>query len=449
MQQGTPKLTNLQWQLEVLIDIDPPIIGLALQDLGTLLAVAEPEEQAAAILAHFILKDFAGIRPFLKTVESNFIKIEPVSAVLSEFFDCWEALASVCDAELCDLASTQKVVALFPDDPNMDIEGISSRKKEGLARLFEPFDLYQFGQRGNSGLSGRLHHQGVIEALAESGPYRKYTFRQSALEKLNELRSTLPNFSEVTECVIDAVSLAMKFNTPIQITPILLAGEPGIGKSRYTAELVKCLGVPLARVAIDNLQLGAGLAGSSHIYSNSDSDSGEVFKVLSEQSHISPLVILDEIDKAQASHRDGDPLSPLHNLLEPVSAREFRDASVPIPIDASHVIWIATANYLERIPSAIKSRFEVFEIAEQNEETKKLILGNICKELHKEYPGIEFSEEVIGALVDKTPREQRQLLQRALSRTVRLGKTKVTLEHLEKVTTNIRTPEPKRWLGYL
>jgi ATP-dependent Lon protease len=36
----------------------------------------------------------------------------------------------------------------------------------------------------------------------------------------------------------------------------------------------------------------------------------------------------------------------LHDLLEQVSAREFKDASVPIPIDASHVIWIATANYL-------------------------------------------------------------------------------------------------------
>lgn len=60
-----------------------------------------------------------------------------------------------------------------------------------------------------------------------------------------------------------------------------------------------------------------------------------------------------------------------------------------------------------------------------------------------------MTEEVIGALVDKTPREQRQLLQRALSRTVRLGKTIVALEHLEKVTTNIRKLEPKRWLGYL
>ena len=62
---------------------------------------------------------------------------------------------------------------------------------------------------------------------------------------------------------------------------------------------------------------------------------------------------------------------------------------MPIPIDASHVIWIATANYLERIPSAIKSRFEVFEIAEQGAETKKLIIRSIGKELHKEYPGIE------------------------------------------------------------
>ena len=71
--------------------------------------------------------------------------------------------------------------------------------------------------------------------------------------------------------------------------------------------------------------------------------------MLSEQNHISPLVILDELDKAEVSYR-GDPLNPLHNLLEPVSAREFRDESISMPIDASHVIWIATANYLGKIP---------------------------------------------------------------------------------------------------
>lgn len=69
-----------------------------------------------------------------------------------------------------------------------------------------------------------------------------------------------------------------------------------------------------------------------------------------------------------------------------------------------------------------------------------------------EYAGIEFSEEVLGILVDKTPREQHQLLQRALARTVRLDETVVALEHLIAVFPGIKLPEVvkvKRCLGYL
>ena len=199
-------------------------------------------------------------------------------------------------------------------------------------------------------------------------------------------------------------------------------------------------------MAIDNLQVGAGLAGSSHIYANSEP--GVVFRVLSEQNHISPLVILDELDKAEVSYR-GDPLNPLHNLLEPVSAREFRDESISMPIDASHVIWIATANYLRQIPQTITSRFEVFEIPAQSQETKEAILRVLCAEFKKEYPDIEFSQEVIRALLDKTPREQRQLLQRALSRTVWLGEAIVSLDHLVQAAPNIRPRPSIRTLGYL
>ncbi|TAN23353.1 MAG: AAA family ATPase, partial [Actinomycetota bacterium] len=250
-----------------------------------------------------------------------------------------------------------------------------------------------------------------------------------------ELRSTAPNFTVVTECVIDAVCLAVECAKPIRITPILLVGEPGVGKSHYTAELSKCLGVPITRVDVDNLQVGAGLSGSSYIYANSEA--GVVFKVLSEQGHISPLVILDELDKAEISYH-GDPLGPLHNLLEPVSARGFKDASVALPIDASHVIWIATANYLRRIPATIKSRFEIFEIPPQSRATKEAIVRGLCEEFKKEYLDIEFSEKVVSALIDKTPREQRQLLQRALARAVRLGEAIVCLDHLEQVAPDDR-----------
>ena len=444
MQKVKFDLANLQWQLELLVDLDPPIIGLALQDLGTSLTAADPEQQAAGILIHFIKAGFAGLGAFLRAVECGFEEEGPVPTVVSEIFRSWTALASHNDAELLESADTGNIVAIFPEDNTVEI--IGSKRRDGFMRLFDPFDLYQFGQNGITNPDGDFHHKRVTTALVRSGPYRKYTFEQSALEKLSELRSTTPNFNLVTDCLIDAVYLAMISARPIRITPFLLLGESGVGKSHYTAELSKCLGVPTTRVAVDNLQVGAGLAGSSFIYVNSQP--GAVFKVLSQQNHISPLVILDELDKAEVSYY-GDPLNPLHNLLEPISAREFRDESIPMSIDASHVIWIATANSLARIPPTIISRFEVFEIPIQSQETKEAILRVICEEFKKEYPDIEFSKEVISALIDRTPREQRQLLQRALSRTVRLREEIVCLDHLKQVVPNIRSQPPKSGFGYL
>lgn len=275
---------------------------------------------------------------------------------------------------------------------------------------------------------------------------RRFNFDKDVVAKLSELNKASPSCSEVTEMVIDAVNLATIYSRPIKLTPILLVGEAGIGKTHYAEQLSRCLLVPIRRIAVDNLQEGAGLSGSSSVYSNSEP--GELFKVLVEKEHLSPIIVLDEIDKAGASLH-GDTLSPLHTLLEPVSAKQFRDGSVGLQIDASSVIWIATANDLSRIPRTLLSRFEVFEIPAQDRDAKLAILKRLCKEFKDEYTDIEFSQKVLDALVDKTPREERQLLQRAISRTVRLGEAIVCLDHLEQVAPQLKQEPPKKAIGYL
>lgn len=189
--------------------------------------------------------------------------------------------------------------------------------------MFNPFDLYDLGRKGTGNPERESHFTRVVRQLSKSGPYRRYTFDQQAIKSLSELKETSPNFAEVTDRVIDAVNLATAYSKPIRITPILLAGQPGIGKSHYTQQLSRCLGVPIKIVAVDNLQEGSDLEGSSFVYFNSQP--GEVFRVLAGQDHLSPLVILDELDKANFSF-SGDTLSPLHNLLEPVSAKQFSES---------------------------------------------------------------------------------------------------------------------------
>jgi ATP-dependent Lon protease len=368
----------------------------------------------------------------------------PIGAVEDEIFRFWNELAAIDEDELFMSLVRNGILEKFNIEAgSVRIDSFS--RQEWHKKLYNIFDLHELG-KGIANPERSYHLALIVRKLARTGPYRRFNFEKDVVAKLSELRETAPNFVEVTEMVIDAVILATNYSRPIRISPILLAGEAGIGKTRYASELSRCLSVPIKHIAVDNLQEGAGLAGSSSVYSNSEP--GEVFKVLAQGNHLSPIVILDEIDKAGASLH-GDALAPLHSLLEPVSAKQFSDGSVGLPIDASAVIWIATANDPGRIPKTLLSRFVLFEIPPQDRGTRLAILKELCKEFEDQYAGIEFSEEALEALVEMTPREQRQLLLRALSRAVRLGEKLVRLNHLEQVAPRLKKEPLKRAIGYL
>ena len=437
-------LEKLHWQLDLIADLEPEIVGRTLQEYDAYLPTDQCE-WAESIIKRFQYRCFEGFASFLGSIEQQFrVANSPLGALEEEVLGEWRKLASQSDDELMSSAVENGLfVEFFPKESSLYIT--SFQKQEGRRQLFDPFQLWDLGRIATCGPERGYHLKKIVQQLAKSGPYRRFTFEKETIAKLDELRETSPSFVKVTERITDAICLATRYSKPIRITPILLVGEAGVGKSHYSLELSRCLGVPTKSIAMDNIQEGAGLAGSSFIYSNSQP--GEVFKVLTEKDHLSPLVILDELDKARFSEY-GDTLGPLHNLLEPVSAKQFRDGSVGLRIDASRVIWIATANHLGRIPSTLQSRFEIFEISSLGQHAKEAILNGLCQELKQEYHGIEFSDQVLDALRDKTPREQRQLLERALARAVRLGEAIVCLNHLEQVAPKAK-PRPRRDNGYL
>ena len=205
-------------------------------------------------------------------------------------------------------------VEYFPRDKSIYIN--SHRKEEGRRRLFSPFDLYDLGHVATSGVERDYQLKKTVGQLAKSGPYRRFTFEKETIERLCELNQALPSFADVTDRIIDAVCVVRKYSRPIRITPILLVGEPGIGKSHYSFELSRCLGTPIKPVAMDNLQEGSGLAGSSFIYANSQP--GEVFKVLTDQDHLSLLRLFRVYQLAAVP----PPERLLYDLLHPDSRFE-------------------------------------------------------------------------------------------------------------------------------
>ena len=178
----------------------------------------------------------------------------------------------------------------------------------------------------------------------------------TALEKL---RVTHPHFGEVIDFVVQHQALNSRCKAALPMTPILLNGEPGVGKTHFAFELAAVIGTTCRRVAFDTPVTAATLMGSDRRWSNTQA--GLLFELICLGQYANPVIVLDEIDKSRRE-RDWNPLAPLHTLLEPSTAAKVRDVSADFEFDASQVIWIATSNDSRLLTGPIRSRFREFHI---------------------------------------------------------------------------------------
>lgn len=238
----------------------------------------------------------------------------------------------------------------------------------------------------------------------------RFLVRPSGIDMIDDLYTSCPNFGEVIDDLRKHLALAVAGSEPLQFTPILLLGEPGIGKTHFARELAGKLGTSHEFVSMSALTAGWILSGASAQWTNAKP--GKVAQALVHGDFANPVVVLDEIDKAGGDARY-DPMGALYSLLEQDTAKAFKDEFVDIDIDASHILWVTTANDERGIPAPILNRMNVYEVPRPDRDASLAIAGTLyrhCVDEHDWGFPAEADDAVLECLAALPPRDMKKRL---------------------------------------
>lgn len=273
-------------------------------------------------------------------------------------------------------------------------------KPDDISRALEKLaDLREDKQSGGVRL--------LDEALRDTG-YRLIPNARKATEKLEAAKELFENLeAPLTRLQVDlALSSAMAPND-FHVTPILLLGDPGVGKTYLATQLADALGVSMAKISAGGAQGAFQLNGSHSSWNNAKC--GSLIELLAHGDFASPVVVIDEVDKI-GDGTTAPVLPALLDLLEARTARHFRDEFFELDFDCSRMIFILTANEISDVPAPLLSRVNVFEVPRPSRAQRHRIIQSEIKKWQKKTrrPGINFDLSACDQLAERVDLDLRK-----------------------------------------
>ncbi len=246
------------------------------------------------------------------------------------------------------------------------------------------------------------------------------------------------DLKEVKERILE--QLAVRKLNPGAKAPILcFVGPPGVGKTSLGQSIARALGRKFERMSLGGLHDEAELRGHRRTYIGAMP--GRILQAVRRAGVRNPVLMLDEVDKLGRDFR-GDPSSALLEILDPAQNHTFHDNDLNLPFDLSQVMFVATANTLDRIPQPLLDRMETLRLAGYTREDKaeiarRYLIPRQIREVGLTPEQITIAEESLKAVIARYTREAgvRQL-ERALGRLARKVAVRFAGGRTEPVTVS-------------
>src|SRR5580700_5313231 len=230
---------------------------------------------------------------------------------------------------------------------------------------------------------------------------------------------------------------------------LALVGPPGVGKTSLGESVARAMDRKFVRVALGGVRDEAEIRGHRRTYVGALP--GRIVRAIREAGSMNPVVLLDEVDKIGSDYR-GDPASALLEVLDPAQNHTFRDHYLEVELDLSDVVFLATANVLDGIPSPLLDRMERVQLGGYTEDEKVLIARDhlLPRQLSKaglNAEEVSVGEDALRLVAGEYTREAGvRSLERSIARILRKVAARVALGDVT-LPVSVGAGELKDYLG--